>query len=57
MYVKNAKNIVKKILYRRESSKETNRELKCVDRKFRRTNLRNEKNNTIHAILNILIKD
>lgn len=56
MHARNAKNVVKKARYRRESFKEINKEFKLVDRKLRQTSLRDSRSDTIHAILSVLIK-
>jgi len=56
MHIRNARNVVEKARYRRESFKEISKKFKLVDRKLRRTSLRDRRSDTIHAILSVLIK-
>lgn len=56
MHIKDAKHIVKKARYWRESSKETSKNIKFVDDKLWRLSSKARRSDTIHVILSVLIK-
>lgn len=55
IYAGGVGNIIGKARYRRESPEETSRELRLVDRKLRRTSLRDRRSNIIYVVLSALI--
>ena len=56
MHAENSRNVIKKARYRKELSERISREFKLVDCKLRRTNLKDKRSDTIHAVLNVLIR-
>ena len=56
MHARGARNVVGKARYRRESPEGTSRGLRPVDRKLRRTSLRDRRSDTIRAVLSALIR-